>query len=270
MFRKTLKVKNNYTVEIDADSCCQCGQCMNVCPGRIIEMGEKSAVVKFAENCVGCTQCTAVCPTRAIHAIKPAGAPEDLPEPVPTEDFPDGEVFVPMKDIARHVAARRSVRKFKPEPPSREVLDEILQATRYSPTACNMRKIKYAVIADPEHIKTLRELCTKTFQAARYIMPGPVVLLIINEVGKEWYEDAVIAATTFDLVARSVGVASTFAGILRRCIEQSEEVRKYLSEVCGIHGLDEHPVQALYLGYPAEEITYLRPAVREPAPVTWA
>jgi len=271
MFRNKIK-NDNYVVEIDSEACCQCGHCVSICPSGNLEMGEKCAVLKSVERCVGCTQCTAVCPTRAIHAVKRADASADQPAPVPTEDFGDDKPFVPMKDFARHVAARRSVRKFKPEAPSREVLDGIIQASRYAPTACNFRKIKYAVIADPQHINALRDLCLKAFPMAtgRNIMPAPAVLLVINELGKEWYEDAVIAATTFDLVARSAGVACTFAGVLRRAIENSADVRKFLREECGVQGLDDHPVQALYLGYPAEEASFLRPAVRAPAPVTWA
>jgi len=178
---------------------------------------------------------------------------------------------VSLEDISRHIAARRSVRDFKPDVPSREVLDSVIQACRYAPTACNFRKIRYAVVSDPEHMKTLRELCLKAMpMAGRNMMPGPVVVLVINDLPKEFGDDATIAATTFDLVARSVGLGCTFAGILRRLIASSEEVRKYLDEVCGIKDLADHYVQALYLGYPSDEIKFLRPAVRDPVNVTWA
>jgi len=272
MFRAQIK-NTNYVVEIDTDSCCSCGSCVNICPAGALEMGENGAVLKGAEHCIGCTQCTAVCPTRAAHAVKRADADADQPAPVPTDDFGDKKPFVPMEDFARHISARRSVRKFKPEAPSREVIDGILQASRYAPTACNFHKIRFAVIADPEHIKGFREVVMKSFPmmpSTRNIMPAPAVLLVINDLPKIWAEDPVIAATTVDLVARSAGVAFTFAGIVRRAIENSPEVRKYLQETCGIGGLEDHPVQALYFGYPDEGIDFLRAPTRQPARIEWA
>jgi len=138
-------------------------------------MGEDGPFLINPEKCMGCTQCTAVCPTRAIHAVKRSNAPSDQPEPVPTDDFDDKTPFLPLADIARHISARRSVRKFKPEAPSREVLTTVLQTARYAPTARNYRKIRYAVISDPEHIKTLREMCMKLVPKPRVLMPAPVV-----------------------------------------------------------------------------------------------
>jgi len=266
-----LKVdRETYHVEIDKDTCCQCGRCVNVCGMGVLEMGDDGPIFKNSEQCIGCTQCTAVCPTRAIHAIKRPDAPAEQPAPVPTEDFGDKSPFVPLEDLGRHVAARRSFRHFKPEAPSREVLNRIIQASRYAPTACNFRKVRYAVISDPEHIKTLRDLCMKTYPMPRVLLPAPVLLLVINDLPKEMPDDATIAATTVDLVARSLGVGCTFAGLVRRSIANSEEVQKYLSDVCGVKGLSEHPFQAMYLGYPADDVEFLRPTVRGEAPVTWA
>jgi len=95
-------------------------------------------------------------------------------------------------------------------------------------------------------------------------------LLVINELPREFSDDATIAATTVDLIARSVGIGCTFAGLIRRSIEGSEEIRKYLRETCGIDGIEGHALQALYLGYPADDHQFLRPAVRDPTPITWA
>jgi len=261
---------HTYTVKVDEETCVGCGSCVKVCGMGVLEMGEKGPVLAHPEQCIGCTHCTAVCPTRAMHAVKRPNAPADQPEPVPTEDYGDKNPFMPLEDIALHVSARRSIRHFKPEAPSREVLDSVIQACRYAPTACNFRKLRYAVIREPEHIKTLREMLEKVVPATLTLMPAPALLLIINDLPLDFAHDTTIAATTFDLVARSVGIGSTFAGIVRRAILQSEDIRKYLADVCGIKDLDGHYFQALYLGYPSDDVTFLRPAVRDPAKVTWA
>jgi len=257
-----------YTVEVDQDTCVGCGACTRVCSMGILEMGEKGAVVAHPEKCMGCTQCTAVCPTRAIHAIKRANASAEQPAPVPTEDYGDKKPFMPLEDIARHVAARRSVRNFTDEIPSREVLNSVLQACRYAPTACNYRPVKYAMISDPEHIKTIREMCMKKFPLPRVLLPAPVLMLVMAS--SLCPEDATIAATTVDLVARSVGLGCTFAGLVHRCITDIEEVRNYVRDVCGVKCIGEGSLIAMYLGFPGPDANFLRPAVRDPPEIFWA
>jgi len=258
----------NYTVDIDTDACVSCGACTKVCSMGVLEMGEKGPVLAHREKCIGCTQCTAVCPTRAIHAVKRLNAPADQPEPVPTEDYGDKKPFVPFEDMARHVSARRSVRQFTTEVPSHDLLDRVLQATRYAPTACNFRNVKFAMISDPEHIKTLREMCMKKYPLPNVLLPSPCLLLVTGP--STCPEDTTIAATTFDLLACSAGLGCTFAGLIRRCIAECEEVRNYLRDVCGVKSIDEGAITAMYLGFPAPEAGFLRPAVRDPPHIFWA
>jgi len=212
---------HNYTVAVDADKCVACGACGNICSCGVLEVGDK-AVLAHPERCMGCGHCTAVCPTRAIHAVKRANAPESQPAPVPTEDFGDKKQFVPFEEMARHVCARRSIRNFTDEIPSRELLEKVLMAARYAPTACNYRLLKYALITDPEHIKTLRELCMKRYPMPRVLLPSPCLLLVMGP--KFAQEDVSIATTTFDLVSRSVGLGCTFAGLIKMAIAEVEEV----------------------------------------------
>jgi len=256
----------NYTVAVDADTCVGCGACVSVCAMGVLELGDK-AVLAHPEKCIGCAHCTAVCPTRAMHAVKRANAPEGQAEPVPTEDYGDKKPFVDFEDIARHVSARRSIRNFKEEVPSRELMEKVLAASRYAPTACNYRLLQFAIVSNPEHIKTIRDICMKMYPLPRVLLPSPCLFIVM---GPEFaQEDASIASTTFDLVSRSAGLGCTFAGLIKRAIGQSEELRKYLRETCGIKAIDDVK-SVLYFGFPGPEAAFVRPAVREPANVTWA
>jgi len=259
---------HTYTVKVDEDKCVGCGSCASICSMGALEMGEKGPVLSHPEKCIGCTHCTAVCPTRAIHAVKRPNAPAEQPEPVPTEDFGDKKPFMPMEDISRHIAARRSVRFFTDEVPSRELLEKVLQAARYAPTACNFRNVKFVMITNQDHIKTLRDLCMKQYPMPRVLLPSPCLLIVMAP--SLCPDDATIAATTVDLVARSAGLGCTFAGLVRRAIEQDEEVRNYLTDVCGVKGLGENAICPLYLGFPGPEAAFIRPAVRDPIEITWA
>jgi len=257
-----------YKVDIDQDTCVGCGACASVCGMGVLEMGEKGPVYAHPDKCIGCTHCTAVCPTRAIHAVKRPNAPAEQPEPVPTEDFGDKKPFMPFEDLSRHIAARRSVRHFTDEIPSREVLNNILQAARYAPTACNFRSVKFAMISDPEHIKTLREMCMKRFPLPRVLMPSPCLMLVMAPAFSP--DDTTIAATTVDLLARSYGLGCTFAGLVKHCVTEIEEVRNYVRDVCGVKCIGEGSLTAMYLGYPGPEAAFLRPAVRDPPEIFWA
>jgi len=257
-----------YMIDIDKDTCVGCGSCVKICSPGALEMGEKCVIYAHPDACIGCTQCTAVCPTRAIHAVKRPNAPAEQPAPVPTEDFGDKKQFLPFDDLARHISARRSIRDFTDEVPSRELLDRVLQAVRYAPTACNYRKLKYVMISDPEHIKTIREMCMKHFPMPRVLLPAPCLLLVIGT--GVMAEDVTIATTTFDLLARSAGLGCTYAGLIRFCIDKSEEFRNYLRDVCGAKDIEKGSVSAMYLGFPAPEATFLRPAVRNPPEIIWS
>lgn len=255
---------NSYTIEVDGDVCVGCGACVGVCGFGVLELRDGSAVLAHGERCIGCTQCTAVCPTRAVHAVVRDPAQT---APVPADDFVE-RPFVPLEALAQHVAARRSVRHFAPEPPPRAVLERVLQAARYAPTARNRRTVHYAVVADPARVQRLRELCAPACAAPHLLMPAPCVLLVLSTSPRP--EDALIAATTVDLLAPAAGLACTFAGIVRRCVEGSPDVRRFLRDECGITGIEDGCLQALNIGIPASEPQWLRPAVREPAPIQWS
>lgn len=248
---------------IDGDVCVACGACVEVCGFGVLELGNGAAVLAHAERCIGCTQCTAVCPTRAVHAVARRAT---QPAPVPADDFVEPP-FVPLAALARHVAARRSVRRFEPAPPPRAALDAVLEAARYAPTARNRRTVRYAVVAAPAHVQRLRELCAPACAAPRLLMPAPCVLLVLSTSPDP--EDALIAATTVDLLAPAAGLACVFAGIVRRCIEGREDVRRFLRDECGVVGIGAGRLQVLNIGVPVPEPQWLRPVVREPAPIQW-
>ncbi len=64
-------------IVIDKEKCKACGICVNVCPKKLIEIGDEtnSHGVKFAvfnekENtCIGCALCAISCPDIAIKEV---------------------------------------------------------------------------------------------------------------------------------------------------------------------------------------------------------
>lgn len=59
---------------------------------------------------------------------------------------------------------RRSVRLFKPEPPSEEEIVKLLDVCRYAPTAGNSQGMYYIVIRDKETIKKIADVTAEWMQ----------------------------------------------------------------------------------------------------------
>ena len=50
---------------------------------------------------------------------------------------------------------RVSVRTYKPEPVSDELLNEVLEAGRLAPTACNLQPFQFVVVREKENLAAL-------------------------------------------------------------------------------------------------------------------
>lgn len=55
------------SIQINRDKCIGCGKCTQVCPGTLIEVQEKKAVMQYPKDCWGCVSCVKECPVGAIE-----------------------------------------------------------------------------------------------------------------------------------------------------------------------------------------------------------
>ena len=55
-----------YNVEVDAEKCVGCGECIEVCPVDVFELQDKKSVPVNEEECLGCESCVEVCDEEAI------------------------------------------------------------------------------------------------------------------------------------------------------------------------------------------------------------
>lgn len=135
--------------EIDQSKCTKCGICLKVCAPVMYEMHGGQVTLVRPEWCFHCGHCGAACPAGAIREAfsepVPAGAPE-----IVSPAFSDG-----LQLLFR---SRRSVRKYKKKPVSREDIEKILEAGRYTATGTNAQTLRYMVITDPEKIDELRRI----------------------------------------------------------------------------------------------------------------
>ena len=55
------------SIQIRKDRCVGCGKCQEVCPGTLIQIIDKKAVMKYPKNCWGCVSCVKECKAGAIE-----------------------------------------------------------------------------------------------------------------------------------------------------------------------------------------------------------
>lgn len=152
---------------------------------------------------------------------------------------------------------RCSIRSYKPDPVSDEQLNEVLEAGRLAPTACNLQPFQFVVVLKKENLAAL---------AAGYPAPwfaeAPVVIAICTQASKAWKRsrhddrclidvDGAIAADHMTLAAADLGLGTCWVGAFDPKI-----VRKAL----GVPRNAE-PLILLTLGHPNENG---RPKTRQP------
>ena len=55
-----------YNVNVDAEKCVGCGECVDVCPVEVYEINDGKSSPENAEDCLGCESCVEVCESNAI------------------------------------------------------------------------------------------------------------------------------------------------------------------------------------------------------------
>jgi len=78
-----------------------------------------------------------------------------------------------MLTVMEAIVQRRSVRNFKPDPLSGEVLRELVEAARLAPSGSNIQPWRFLVVIDPQERKQLRALAANQ----RFIEEAPAVFV---------------------------------------------------------------------------------------------
>ncbi len=130
-------------IEKREEKCSECMLCVRDCVmGVWRNVGGKSRVVDI-DLCNRCSHCIAVCP---CDAIIHDGLKKEEITPVNRKNL-NPDVY---RDI---ITSRRSIRQFKNEPVPREIIEKILDVSRYAPTASNSQDIGYIIMTDKHLIE---------------------------------------------------------------------------------------------------------------------
>ncbi len=265
---------------VDETKCIQCDACLTDCPTTIITREEGVAcptILPVSEDgCIRCQHCLAICPTGAvsIFGLNPDDSTPLSPQVVPT-----------LEQMETLVKGRRSVRQFRPENVSREVIDRLLSTLANVPTGCNDSDLTFTVVDDRAEINRLLDKLTDILLArasgpgefrhafltagarayrnsgADHFFRGAPHLLIVSagEKAHTPKTDVDLTLAYFEFLAHCAGLGATWCGVLEFAVDAAPELRPVL-------GLGpDTPFYAMMFGVPA--IHYARTVQRDRAAV---
>lgn len=157
-----------------------------------------------------------------------------------------------MNEIIQNMITRRSIKKYKPDPVPREMLDQILKAGTYA--ACGMGRQSPIIIAVTD--KTVRDelsaLNAKIMGASGdpfYGAPAVLIVLADKSVPTHVYDGSLVMGNLMN-AAHALGLGSCWIHRAKETFELPEG--KALLNKLGITG-DYEGIGNCIVGYPAEK-----------------
>lgn len=165
------------TIIIDNSKCVRCKQCVTICPDHVFAFADGNITIE-PNGCIGCGHCVAVCPADAItHSDYPQGTLHNL----------DRASYPSAQSLMALIKGRRSCRLFADAAIAPDLLDRIVEAARFAPTATNSREVRELVITDADTIRRIARFTIDTYNSLLRIMDNPVVRPLLKLFSPENY-----------------------------------------------------------------------------------
>jgi nitroreductase len=121
------------------------------------------------------------------------------------------------------VTSRRSIRRYKSDPPERTVLEKIVAAGQEAPSGCNVQGKQFIVVDDADLLEQMRDV-----SPAMETAPAAIVLAIEpteTRFGEFWVQDASAAMENMLLAAVALGLGGCWVeGAARRHEDRLREL----------------------------------------------
>jgi nitroreductase len=165
-----------------------------------------------------------------------------------------------METIMEIIKQRTSIRAYKDKPLPKDVVNSILEAARYAPTARNLQQLEYKVITNKGLITRLSDGIAAALKRENLPLkapPGfrtnffhnaPLLIIVTGLKENNWSQsDAALAVQNIMLYATSINLGSCFIG-MARLIDRDKKLRQelHISE-------DRNIVAAVICGYADEK-----------------
>lgn len=149
-------------------------------PGRCLGCGLNepnfAGVQYFGKICIACHDCQAVCPQEALvfphfYKVEEGRFAYDFDYPEVGQGYPNplqlekpvplGEIDDQLTGVEKILYRRRSTRVYKDEPVPKNIINRIIEAGRFAPSAGNCQGWKFVVVTDKQFMADLSESSLK-------------------------------------------------------------------------------------------------------------
>ncbi len=147
------------------------------------------------------------------------------------------------------IKTRRSIRKFLSDSIPRDLLNEVLDCARHSPSAMNSQPWTFVVVTNKKQKQELSSL--KKSHPSPWLVDAPVVIGVCIDLSRSrtrWIADGAIAANTMLLAAHALGLGACWVAMRYEDTALNARIQKTLGVDANIF-----PVCLVALGYPDEE-----------------
>jgi len=140
------------------------------------------------------------------------------------------------------LTSRRSVRKYKPDPVARALLERIVDAGRLAPTARNVQPWEFIVVTDAAARRRLADIS----EFGKFIADAPACIIVLSRPTKYFLEDGSAATTNILNAAAALGLGSCWV---------AGDKKPYAADVLAACGAptDMQLISLIAIGY-AQEI----------------
>jgi len=137
------------------------------------------------------------------------------------------------------IKKRRSIRAYKDQPLSKDIVNRILEAAKYAPTARNLQELEYKVITNRSLIQQISDRITRIVKKEfpefklrdrpSFFYGAPLLIIITGPKENTWiHSDAALAVQNIMLYATSIDLGTCFIGFAR-LIERDAELMRELN-----------------------------------------
>ena len=152
-------------------------------------------------------------------------------------------------EVKEALLKRRSIRKFKDEKISEELINELLIAAMSAPSACNKKPWEFFVITNEEKLQELK----KASRFARY--DAPLAIVVCGNLSKAlplqlstyWIQDCSAATENILLRVTDLNLGAVWCGA-----HPQKRVEENIRKILNISE-KEVPLNIIFIGYPTEE-----------------
>lgn len=159
------------------------------------------------------------------------------------------------KTFVQILKSRRSIRVFQTKQPGGEILEQLIEAAKWAPTACNRQGLRFLFVMD----EALKKIVSSTISGGyQFVHKAPVILIVLAD-KRDYrypderftpYQDAAAAIQNLLLMAEYLGIGACWCTYTSySSVWHEKEVRKLLHVpphmlICG----------AVPLGWPGQNM----------------